>query len=80
MKRSVLVLLLLLVPTLARADWKDVGAGLTPERVIACVGQPLMRTHSRNGAFETWIYDFGGCITFEGGRVAYWRAPQPPKK
>ncbi len=76
MKR--MILLALLFVACARAEWSDVKEGLGPQSVIKLVGTPLVGSSGHGGQFVTWIYDRGGYIVFENGRVAFWQAPAEP--
>jgi hypothetical protein len=39
------------------------------------MGYPIMVHRGRNGLFEQWIYDEGGWLFFQGGRLVFWRPP-----
>ena len=70
---------LLLAGTCAHAAWSDVREGLDPKKVAEHVGQPLMHSAVRGGSLETWIFDDGGYVLFENGKVRFWLAPRPKK-
>jgi hypothetical protein len=78
MKR--IVMMAFLAVSCAGAEWRDVQEGLDPQTVAKSVGLPLIETNGRHGMFMTWIYDDGGYVMFERGRVHYWQAPQPKKR
>jgi hypothetical protein len=63
----------------ARAAWCDLKAGLDPKAAEKCVGAPLFVNRTRGGTLVNWIYDNGGYILFENGRVKFWQAPSLPK-
>jgi len=72
-----LVVLVLLLVTSARAEWRDVKEGLASKAVFESVGRPLIESRTRGGMFVTWTYDNGAYVLFENGRVLYWQAPKP---
>lgn len=81
--RLFLIALLLLAPRIVRAEWRDLKAGLDPTQTLAALGEPLFVNKSRG--CEIWIYDRGGQVEFEKGRLAFWQQPRPdpaapPKK
>lgn len=65
---------LVLAPVAVRAAWADLRIGVTEDSVVSQVGEPLFCNFSRGWA--TWIYDTGGYVAFESGRVVYWRVPR----
>jgi hypothetical protein len=80
MKRLLLVLLLAGVCAPARAEWKDLKAGIDVQAVLAAVGTPLMVSKSRQGLQVTWTYDDGAYVLFENGRVRFWQPPVAKRK
>ena len=70
---------LLLAGAGAHAAWSDVREGLDPKSVAEQIGQPLMHSSVRGGTLETWIFDQGGYVLFEKGKVRFWLAPRPKK-
>ena len=73
MKR--IVLLALLLTSTASAAWRDLKAGLDAKTAAQLVGAPLFGNQTRGGTLANWIYDDGGYILFECGRVKFWQAP-----
>lgn len=69
-------LIALLVVSWARAEWPGLREGMDPKAAFECVGKPLIENKVRGGLFVTWIYDDGGNILFEGGKLRYWQAPK----
>lgn len=65
---------LVLAPVAVHATWADLRIGVTEGSVVSQVGEPLFCNFSRGWA--TWIYDAGGYVAFESGRVVYWRVPR----
>jgi hypothetical protein len=78
MKR--LLVLACLVVSTASAAWSDLKPGLDPKAAEQLVGAPLFENRTRGGTMVNWIYDNGGYILFENGRVRYWQAPRAPKR
>jgi hypothetical protein len=74
MKR--IILLVMLLASTARASWGDLKEGLDPKAAEQMVGAPLFENRSRGWTFVNWVYDNGGSILFENGRVKFWQAPQ----
>ncbi|MCX6953213.1 MAG: hypothetical protein NTV51_13760 [Verrucomicrobia bacterium] len=70
---------LVLAGACAQAAWTDMREGLDPKEVAEQVGQPLMHSSVRGGKLETWIFDDGGYILFENGRVRFWSVPRTKK-
>jgi len=70
---------LVLAGTCAHAAWTDVREGLDPKEVAEQVGQPLMHSSVRGGKLETWIFDDGGYVLFENGKVRFWSVPRTKK-
>ena len=77
-KRIVIIALLLV--SCARADWKDLKAGLDPKTAGELVGAPLFENRTRGGTMVNWVFDNGGFILFENGRVKFWQAPRDAKR
>lgn len=73
--RLIALIALLLAPLSLHAAWRDLKLGDDAARVTAAIGEPLLVSRSRG--FENWIYDRGGTVEFEDGRVVYWQASQP---
>lgn len=61
----------------ARADWKDIKAGMDYGTAVRCAGVPLMEIRGKGGC-ETWTYDYTGYIQFQYGHVTYWEQPKAP--
>lgn len=78
MKRILIIALLLV--SCARADWKDLKVGLDPQTAAELVGAPLFQNRTRGGTMVNWVFDNGGFILFENGRVKFWQAPTVPKR
>lgn len=76
MKTVLSIILLALVAGVARADWKDLKAGMDQNAAAAAVGMPLMQNRGRGGA-QVWTYDSQGFIQFQSGRVTYWEKSKP---
>ena len=70
------MVLALLTAASARAEWRDLKAGLDQKSAAELVGSPLMASRGRGGKFVTWTFDHGGYILFENGRIRYWQPPQ----
>ena len=68
--------MLLLFPLGLKAEWKDLREGLEVPAVILAIGQPLIKSRTRAGLFETWTYDRGGYAVFVRARLSYWREPR----
>jgi hypothetical protein len=77
MKATTALVLALLLVASARADWKDVKAGMDVKAVWRCVGAPLIENKGKS-PIAVWTYDRGGYVMFEAGRVKYWEAPKAP--
>lgn len=76
---NALVVLALLAVSTARAEWRDLKTGLDAKSAAELVGQPLMATKARGGVMVTWVFDHGGYMLFENGRLRFWQAPHPEK-
>lgn len=72
MRRAAIFFLLLLVLPEARAGWTDLREGADSGAVIAALGEPLIRSRSRSGTFESWTYDAGGYAVFVNARLSHW--------
>lgn len=68
--------LFLIAPATVWAEWKDVRVGLKAEAVVQAVGEPLIRSRSRGGLYETWTFDHGGSVVFVRDRVSYCQEPR----
>lgn len=77
MKRAVILVLLLLIQPEIRAGWMELREGADANGVIAALGEPLIRSRSRSGTFESWTYDAGGYAVFVNARLSYWEASRP---
>lgn len=66
-------MLLLLLPSAAEADWRDLREGHDPSAVREAIGEPLIVTQGLSRAFMTWTYDEGGYAIFFRGRLRYWQ-------
>ncbi|HVU24020.1 MAG TPA: hypothetical protein VHE13_07835 [Opitutus sp.] len=75
MRRALLAIFLVLSCSL-HASWRDLRPGFNASKTIAAIGRPLLVNRSRG--YETWTYDRGGYVEFEGGRLVYWEASKPP--
>lgn len=64
-----------------QSGWGGLQPNLTPQQVAEILepklGHPLIVTKARGGAYETWNYDNGGCVSFVRGRLDYWTPPRP---
>jgi hypothetical protein len=63
----------------ASAAWGDLKTGLDQRGATQHVGAPLIETTGRGGVLVTWIYDDGGYVLFEHGKIRYWQAPRVKK-
>ena len=79
MKRIAFLLALLLASS-ASAAWCDLKEGLDVKTAEQLVGVPLFENRTRGGLFANWVYDQGGYILFENGRVKFWQAPRRTKR
>ena len=75
-----LALLFAVLVSGASAAWSDVKDGLDPRAAEQAVGAPLIENRTRGGTIVNWVYDRGGYILFENGRVKFWQAPRDPKR
>jgi hypothetical protein len=73
-KTTLLVLLFIGIGGEARADWTLLKAGDGPEAVRAAIGPPLFSYHTKGNSLSMWVYDHGGNVLFELGRVKFWTA------
>lgn len=73
MKR--IIFLALLLTSTASAAWSDLKEGIDQKSAEKLVGAPLFGNRSRGGMFMNWVYDNGGYILFENGRVRFWQQP-----
>jgi hypothetical protein len=78
MKAVLSVVLAVTCVAAARADWKDVKRGMDAPAVMRAIGAPLLQNKARAIA-QTWTYDAGGFVLFEGGRAVYWEPSKPAK-
>ena len=77
MKR--LVLLFVCLVSGATAAWRDLKEGIDAKTAEQLVGAPLFVNQTRGGTMVNWVYDCGGYILFENGRVKFWQAPRDAK-
>ena len=78
-EKIVLIALLLLGTSSAVSAWSDLKEGFDPKAAKGCVGAQLFENRTRGGTVVNWVYDNGGYILFENGRVRYWQAPHEKK-
>jgi len=78
MKRIILIACLLV--SSASAGWCDLKEGLDLKTAEKCVGAPLFENRTRGGTMVNWVFDNGGYILFENGRVKFWQRPRDAKR
>ena len=70
------------VPASKASGWEELRSHLTLQEaatiLFQAVGHPLMVQRGRNGLFEQWIYDRGGWLFFQRGRLVDWKRPAMP--
>ena len=75
-----LTLIFALLASSASAAWSDLKEGLDAKSAEQFVGAPLFVNRTRGGTVMNWVYDCGGYILFENGRVKFWQAPRDAKR
>lgn len=80
MKRILFIAIVLGLVSSASAAWADLKEGLDQKTAEQLVGAPLFGNRTRGHTMVNWVYDNGGFILFENGRVKFWQAPRDVKR